>query len=84
MYIRLTLALTVAALAAAPASSQTWPHKPVRIVVSAVAGGSLDIPARAVAEKMRDKLGQPVIVENRPAVGGTVAVGEVAKAAPDG
>jgi tripartite-type tricarboxylate transporter receptor subunit TctC len=77
-------AALVAALAAAPAAAQTWPQKPVRLVVSAVAGGSLDIPARAVADKLRDKLGQPVIVENRPAVGGTVAVGEVAKAAPDG
>ncbi len=77
-------AALAAALATSPASAQTWPQKPVRLVVSGVAGGSLDIPARAVAEKLRDKLGQPVIVENRPAVGGTVAVGEVAKAAPDG
>jgi len=77
-------AALAAALAFSPASAQTWPQKPVRLVVSGVAGGSLDIPARAVAEKLRDKLGQPVIVENRPAVGGTVAVGEVAKAAPDG
>jgi len=82
--IGLALVLAIAALAAAPAPAQTWPQKPVRLVVSGVAGGSLDIPARAVAEKLRDRLGQPVIVENRPAVGGTVAVGEVAKAAPDG
>ena len=77
-------AVVLMALAASPALAQSWPQKPVRLVVSGVAGGSLDIPARAVAEKLRDKLGQPVIVENRPAVGGTVAVGEVAKAAPDG
>jgi tripartite-type tricarboxylate transporter receptor subunit TctC len=83
--IRLAFALALAALAAAPVlAQQAWPQKPVRLVVSAVAGGSLDIPARAVADKLRDKLGQPVIVENRPAAGGTVAVGEVAKAAPDG
>ena len=78
------LALAVAAFAAAQAAAQPWPQKPIRLVVSAVAGGSLDIPARAVAEKLRDRLGQPVIVENRPTAGGTVAVGEVAKAAPDG
>jgi len=81
--LRLAAALA-ATLAAAIASAQTWPQKPVRLVVSGVPGGSLDIPARAVAEKLRDRLGQPVVVENRPAAGGTVAVGEVAKAAPDG
>jgi len=81
--LRLALALA-AALAAAVVSAQTWPQKPVRLVVSAAAGGSLDIPARAVAEKLRERLGQPVVVENRPTAGGTVAVGEVARAAPDG
>ena len=70
--------------AAAPAVAQTWPTKTVRIVVSGAAGGSLDIPARAIADKLRDRLGQSVVVENRPAAGGTLATGEVAKAAPDG
>jgi tripartite-type tricarboxylate transporter receptor subunit TctC len=64
--------------------AQSWPTKPVRIIVGSTAGSSIDVPVRIIGEKLRDRLGQPVIVENRPAVAGTVAAGEVAKAAPDG
>jgi len=67
-----------------PASAQTWPDKPIRFIVSAPAGSSLDALARVIGDKLKDRLGQPVIVENKPAAGGTVAVGEVAKAPPDG
>ena len=73
-----------AALAAGAASAQAWPDKPVRILVPAPAGSSLDVLARAIGDKLKDKFGQPVIVENKPAAGGTVATGEVARAAPDG
>jgi len=76
--------LLAAALIASSAAAQQWPSKPVKIVVTAVVGGSLDIPARVVADRLKDRLGQPVIVENRPAAGGTLATGEVARAAPDG
>jgi len=74
--------IAVLAAAAFNAQAQSFPAKPVRLIVSGAAGGSLDIPARAIAERLRDRL--PMVVENRPAAGGTVAVGDVAKAAPDG
>lgn len=73
-----------AALALAPASAQTWPDKPLHIVVSAGPGSSLDTLARVIADRLKDRLGQPVIVDNKPAAGGTVATAEVARAAPDG
>jgi len=67
-----------------PAFGETWPDKPIKFVMSAPAGSSIDVLGRTLADKLRDRLGQPVIVENKPAAGGTVATAEVAKAAPDG
>lgn len=64
--------------------AQTWPSRPIRLVVSAPAGSSLDVIARAVGDRIKDPLGQPVVVENRPAAGGTQATDAVAKSAPDG
>ena len=69
---------------AAPASAQTWPERPIRFIVAAGPGSSLDTLARTIADKLKDRLGQPVIVDNKPAAGGTVAMTEVARAAPDG
>jgi tripartite-type tricarboxylate transporter receptor subunit TctC len=66
------------------AIAQTWPSKPVRIIVAGAPGSSLDIPVRAVGEKLKDRLGQPIVVENRVAAGGTVATDAAAKAPPDG
>ena len=68
----------------ATAGAQTWPDKPIRFIVSAPAGSSLDALARVIGDKLKDRIGQAVIVENKPAAGGTVAVAEVAKAPPDG
>ena len=85
MRFRFTFALALAAaLVAGAAPAQGWPDKPVRILVPAPAGSSLDVLARAIGDRLKDKFGQPVIVENKPAAGGTVATGEVARAAPDG
>jgi tripartite-type tricarboxylate transporter receptor subunit TctC len=80
---RILTALAIA-LAASAASAQTWPDKPLKFVMSAPAGSSIDVLGRTIADKLKDKLGQPVVVENKPAAGGTVAVEEVAKSAPDG
>ncbi|HEY6828390.1 MAG TPA: tripartite tricarboxylate transporter substrate binding protein [Gemmatimonadaceae bacterium] len=79
------LAAAFLALALAPlASAQNWPERPIKFVMSAPAGSSIDVLGRAIADKLKDRLGQPVVVENKPAAGGTLATAEVAHAAPDG
>ncbi len=73
-----------AALFAATAHAQAWPAKPVRIVVTFSPGGSSDITARALSVPLQAKLGQPVIVDNKPGAGGSIGATEIARAAPDG
>jgi tripartite-type tricarboxylate transporter receptor subunit TctC len=81
---RRLLALAVALCVGIPALAQTWPDKPIKFVVAAGPGSSLDALARVIADKLKDRVGQSVIVDNKPAAGGTVATAEVAKATPDG
>ena len=64
--------------------AQSWPDRPIKFIMAAPAGSSLDVLGRTIAEKLTARLGQPVVVEDKPAAGGTVATAEVAKAAPDG
>jgi len=71
-------------LASSPAIAQSWPNKPVRIMVGASPGGGTDIIARMLAEKYQAALGQPFVVENRPGAANTIAADMTAKAAPDG
>lgn len=66
------------------ALAQAWPDKPLRFVVAAPAGSSIDVLARVIADKLRGRLGQAVIVDDRAAAGGTLATEFVAKSAPDG
>ncbi|MDB5903380.1 MAG: tripartite tricarboxylate transporter substrate binding protein [Betaproteobacteria bacterium] len=83
--LRLKLATFVlASLLAATASAQTYPTKPVNLVVTVPAGGSIDAVARIVAQGLGGALGQPVVVQNRAGAGGTIAADYVAKAPPDG
>ena len=79
-----TVLAALALLMAAPAAAQQWPTKPVRLVVTFSPGGSSDIVARALSVPLQAKLGQPVIVDNKPGAGGTIGASEIARAAPDG
>ena len=76
--------IAACSLAATSAVAQQWPVKPVRLVVTFSPGGSSDIVARALAVPLSAKLGQSVIVDNKPGAGGTIAAAEIARAAPDG
>ena len=81
---RLGLMLSAVALGASPAWSQTWPTKPLKIVVPFAPGGNTDSIARLTGEFLGRKLGTTVIVENRPGANGALAADAVARAAPDG
>jgi len=66
------------------ANAQSWPDKPVRVVVPAPAGSSLDIIVRTLGDKLKDRWKQPLVVENKAGAGGMLGMDAVAKAAPDG
>ena len=74
----------LAALAAAPVQAQTYPAKPIRMIVPYAAGGTSDILARQIGPKLTEAWGQPVIVENKTGANGNVGADFVAKSAPDG
>jgi tripartite-type tricarboxylate transporter receptor subunit TctC len=81
----LGFALAAAALAAAPsAHAQAWPARQVKLLVPLAAGSTADIVSRTIGTELTRVLGQPVVVENKPGAGGTIAMAELARSAPDG
>jgi tripartite-type tricarboxylate transporter receptor subunit TctC len=83
-FCRALLAALVCLTGAGHALAESWPAKPVRLVVPFPPGGSTDIVGRLIAEKLSKSLGQQVIVDNRAGAGGTIGSDAVAKSAPDG
>jgi tripartite-type tricarboxylate transporter receptor subunit TctC len=79
-----SIALCAASMPATGVFAQNFPVKPIRWIVVAPAGSSLDVIARSMQDRLAALLGQPIVIENRPQAGGTVGANEVAKSAPDG
>ncbi|HMK79499.1 MAG TPA: tripartite tricarboxylate transporter substrate binding protein [Xanthobacteraceae bacterium] len=80
----LTLAAALAAFCAAPACAQTYPDHPIRFIVPFAPGGGADLLARILQDPLAKRLGQPVVIENKPGGGATIGADFVAKSAPDG
>jgi len=78
------LLATPALILAGKAAAQSWPQRPVRIIVPFGLGGSADIAARFLAEPLQQAFGQPFVIENRPGAGATIGTDQVAKSPPDG
>jgi tripartite-type tricarboxylate transporter receptor subunit TctC len=83
-WLRTATTLACVALFAATAAAQTYPTKPITIVVSLAAGGAADVIARALAQRLTDEWGQPVLVENKGGANNQVGTAAVARSAPDG
>src|SRR5688572_30632244 len=84
--MRVLFRIAIAAVLSVPAAlhAQSWPSKPIRLIVNTTPGGSVDIIARTFSPRLGSALGQPVIVDNRGGGGGIVGVSNVAKSPPDG
>ncbi len=82
--LTLFIALLIAGAGAGPAGAQTYPNKPIRIIIPFGPGGLADITMRLLGQKLTERTGQQVVIENRPGAGGIVAATAVTKAPPDG
>ena len=83
--IRLTVAVALTVFTGVvPVQAQTYPTRQITLIVPFPPGGSTDVAARIMAEHMRTRLGQPVVIENVGGAGGSIAVGRLSRAAPDG
>jgi tripartite-type tricarboxylate transporter receptor subunit TctC len=78
------LAAGAALLLASPTYGQAWPSKPIKVIVPYTPGGFTDITARLVCQKLQERLGQPVVIENKPGANSIIGVDAVAKSPPDG
>src|SRR5262245_52267778 len=83
-YVQFLVAAATVTLATLPASAQTYPTKPIKIIVSTSAGGATDILARVLGHHITLKTGQPHVIDNRAGASGNLAMEAVARAAPDG
>ena len=77
-------ALALAAFAAGPVLAQSWPQRPIKLVVPWPAAGAVDMVGRALADRLTARLGQPVVVENKPGATGQIGSTSVVQAPPDG
>src|ERR1700733_6075573 len=84
MLRRRTVLASMAAGVAAPALAQSYPTKPITLIVPFAAGGPTDVVARLVGERMGKELGQQFIIDNTTGAAGSIAVGKAVRAAPDG
>ena len=84
IFLLLAAAVAGDVLILGEAAAQAYPNKPIRIITGFVSGGSTDIIARLVGQKLSESLGQPVIVENRPGASTAIAAERVATSPPDG
>src|SRR6478672_13846593 len=82
--LRLATAAAIACAISQSAFAVDYPTKPVRLIVGVAAGGANDTVARMVAQALSERLGQPVVVENRPGAGGNIGLEAVVNAPPDG
>jgi tripartite-type tricarboxylate transporter receptor subunit TctC len=86
----LTITLPLAAaiggplIAGSAATAQTYPSQPIKVICSVASGSVIDVTARLITNDLSNRMGKPVVVENRPGGGGTIGVGEFTRAAPDG
>jgi tripartite-type tricarboxylate transporter receptor subunit TctC len=83
-FARLAIAAFAAAWPVAAPAADAYPVKPIRLIVTFPPGGSTDVVARAIQPALEQRLGQPIIIDNRPGAGGNIGTDAVAKAAPDG
>src|SRR5205809_893733 len=83
-FASILIAAAVAGAVSGAALAQPYPNRPVKVVVAFTAGGTTDIIARTIGQRLTDRFGQPFVVENKPGAGGNIGTESVVRAPPDG